>query len=56
LLSRAQLHLHPSCADGRSKSAALKQIEAYAQRYRFFHFEVAFPEAFSGDKKALTSS
>lgn len=30
-----------------TKSAALKQVEAYAERYRFFHFEVSFPEAFA---------
>ncbi|MEO5607783.1 MAG: DNA methyltransferase, partial [Polaromonas sp.] len=35
------------------KSAALKLIETYAARYRFFHFEVAFPEAFAGDKKGF---
>ncbi len=29
------------------KSAALKTVEAYAAKYHFFHFEVAFPEAFS---------
>ncbi len=39
--------------DSPGKSAALKQIEAYAARYRFFHFEVAFPEAFAGDKKGF---
>ncbi|MEC5213557.1 hypothetical protein RCH06_002110 [Polaromonas sp. CG_9.5] len=39
--------------DSHKKSAALKQIEAYATRYRFFHFEVAFPEAFAGDKKGF---
>jgi hypothetical protein len=36
-----------------AKSAALKQIEAYAARYHFFHFEVAFPEAFAGGKKGF---
>jgi hypothetical protein len=39
--------------DAKTKSAALKQIEAYAARYRFFHFEVAFPEAFAGGKKGF---
>lgn len=38
---------------GPGKSAALKLIEACAARYRFFHFEVAFPEAFAGDKKGF---
>lgn len=27
---------------------ALQQVEEYARRFRFFHYEVAFPEAFSG--------
>ena len=39
--------------DSRSESPALRQIEAYAQRYHFFHFEVAFPEAFAGEKKGF---
>lgn len=39
--------------DSKSKSAALRQIEAYATRYRFFHFEVAFPEAFAGAQKGF---
>jgi hypothetical protein len=39
--------------EAKTKSAALKQIEAYAARYRFFHFEVAFPEAFAGGKKGF---
>lgn len=39
--------------DTKTKSAALRQIEAYAARYRFFHFEVAFPEAFAGGKKGF---
>ncbi len=39
--------------DTKSKSAALRQIEAYATRYRFFHFEVAFPEAFARGKKGF---
>ena len=34
-------------------SAALALIEDYAARYRFFHFEVAFPEAFAGGKKGF---
>lgn len=36
--------------EGSKKSAALKQVEEYAARYHFFHFEVAFPEAFAGGK------
>jgi hypothetical protein len=39
--------------DSKSKSAALRQIEAYATHYHFFHFEVAFPEAFAGDRKGF---
>ncbi len=39
--------------DNKSQSAALRQIEAYATRYRFFHFEVAFPEAFAGAQKGF---
>ncbi len=35
------------------KSAALKQVEAYAAKYHFFHFEVAFPEAFAGGKRGF---
>jgi hypothetical protein len=37
----------------KTKSAALKQIEAYASKYHFFHYEVAFPEAFAGTKKGF---
>lgn len=37
----------------RAKSTALKQVEAYAARYHFFHFEVAFPEAFARGKKGF---
>ncbi len=39
--------------EGKSKTLALRQVEAYAQRYHFFHYEVAFPEAFAGDKKGF---
>lgn len=39
--------------ESRAKSLALKQVEAYAARYHFFHFEVAFPEAFAGGKKGF---
>ncbi len=37
----------------KTKSAALRQVEAYARRFHFFHYEVAFPEAFSGSKKGF---
>ncbi|MCY7304861.1 MAG: N-6 DNA methylase [Rhodoferax sp.] len=37
----------------KTKTAALKQVEGYAQRFHFFHYEVAFPEAFAGDKKGF---
>lgn len=36
--------------DATKKSAALRLVEAYAAKYHFFHFEVAFPEAFAGGK------
>jgi hypothetical protein len=39
--------------DAKNKSATLKQVEAYAKRYRFFHYEVAFPEAFARDEKGF---
>ena len=39
--------------DAVKKSAALKQVEAYAARYHFFHFEVAFPEAFAGGRRGF---
>ena len=39
--------------DTKTKSMALKQIEAYAAKYHFFHYEVAFPEAFAGDNKGF---
>jgi hypothetical protein len=39
--------------DGPKKSLALKQVEAYAAKYHFFHFEVAFPEAFARGKRGF---
>lgn len=39
--------------DANTKNAALAQVETYAQRYHFFHYEVAFPEAFAGDRKGF---
>ena len=39
--------------ESKSKTAALKLVESYAQRFHFFHYEVAFPEAFAGDKKGF---
>jgi hypothetical protein len=39
--------------DGAKKSTALKQVETYAAKYHFFHFEVAFPEAFAGGKRGF---
>lgn len=39
--------------EGKSKTRALQQVESYAQNYHFFHYEVAFPEAFAGDKKGF---
>ncbi|PVY57022.1 MULTISPECIES: DNA methyltransferase [unclassified Simplicispira] len=29
--------------EAKTKTAALRQVEAYAQRFHFFHYEVAFP-------------
>ena len=37
----------------KTKSAALKQVESYAQKYHFFHYEVAFPEAFAGSRRGF---
>ena len=39
--------------EGKTRSAALKQVELYAQRFHFFHYEVAFPEAFAGERKGF---
>ena len=39
--------------EGKSKTVALKHVETYAQRFNFFHYEVAFPEAFAGGKKGF---
>lgn len=39
--------------DSKTHSATLKQVESYAQRFRFFHYEVAFPEAFAGERKGF---
>ena len=39
--------------ENRARSTALRQVEAYAAKYHFFHFEVAFPEAFASGKKGF---
>ena len=39
--------------ESRTKTAALRQVEAYARKYHFFHYEVAFPEAFAGGSKGF---
>ena len=39
--------------EGKTRTAALRQVEDYAQRYHFFHYEVAFPEAFAGARKGF---
>jgi type I restriction-modification system DNA methylase subunit len=39
--------------ENKTKTAALKQVESYAMRYRFFHYEVAFPEAFAREHKGF---
>lgn len=36
--------------DSKTQTAALRQVQAYAQKYHFFHYEVAFPEAFGADQ------
>ncbi len=37
----------------KTRTVALRQVESYAQQFHFFHYEVAFPEAFAGDKKGF---
>lgn len=37
----------------KTRTVALKQVETYAKEYNFFHYEVAFPEAFAGGKKGF---
>lgn len=37
----------------KSKTAVLRQIEACASQHHFFHYEVAFPEAFAGDQRGF---
>ena len=39
--------------EDKSNTLTLKKVETYAQRFNFFHYEVAFPEAFAGDKKGF---
>jgi hypothetical protein len=39
--------------ESRTQTTALRQVAAYAQKYHFFHHEVAFPEAFAGDRKGF---
>ena len=39
--------------EAKTKTAALRQVESYAQRFHFFHYEVAFPEAFAGAHKGF---
>lgn len=39
--------------ESKTKTAALRQVEACAQKYHFFHYEVAFPEAFAGERKGF---
>ncbi len=36
--------------ESKTKTAALRQVENYTRKYHFFHYEVAFPEAFAGDR------
>lgn len=53
LLEKTPNLLNQLFDESKTKSLALKQIESYAQNYHFFHYEVAFPEAFAGDKKGF---
>ena len=39
--------------ESKSKTALLRSIESHARRYHFFHYEVAFPEAFSRERKGF---
>jgi len=39
--------------ESKTRTATLKQVETYAQRFNFFHYEVAFPEAFAGADKGF---
>lgn len=39
--------------EDKTKSVVLRLVENYAQRFHFFHYEVAFPEAFAGTKKGF---
>lgn len=39
--------------ESKTKTAALRQVETYARKYHFFHYEVAFPEAFAGERKGF---
>ena len=39
--------------ESRTQTAALRQVEACARKYHFFHYEVAFPEAFSGGSQGF---
>jgi len=39
--------------DSKTRTAALRQVEACAHKYHFFHYEVAFPEAFAGERKGF---
>jgi len=39
--------------ESKTQTTTLRQVEAYAQRFHFFHYEVAFPEAFAGANKGF---
>lgn len=39
--------------ENKTKTPALRQVEAYARCFHFFHYEVAFPEAFAGAHKGF---
>lgn len=52
-LSKSHNLVNELFEEGKTKSAALRQVEACAQKYHFFHYEVAFPEAFAGAHKGF---
>jgi hypothetical protein len=39
--------------ESKTKTTPLRQVEAYALKYHFFHYEVAFPEAFAGTRRGF---
>ena len=50
VLSKSHNLVNDLFDEGKTKTAALRTVEAYEQKYHFFHYEVAFPEAFAGER------